>query len=73
LTRDIRVYKSYLKKENADHYTLKKGMKVKGSNEGLTKLVFTDKGRGRYLSPLYNLCYTYGKRIDQRVSKTLFI
>lgn len=69
LTRDINVYKTYLEKERTDYYTLKKGMRIKGSKEGLTKLIFTDEGRGKYLSPLNNLYYTYGKRIDQRLAK----
>lgn len=69
LTREIKVYKSYLKMEKTDYYTLKKGMKIKGSEEGLTKLVFTDEGRGKFLSPLYGLYYSYGKRIEQRVAR----
>ncbi len=69
LTREITVYKTYLQKEKTDYYNVKKGLKIKGADNGLTKVVFTDNGRGRYLQPLYRLYHTYGKRIDQRLAR----
>jgi hypothetical protein len=69
LTREIMVYDSYLNRGVTEYYTLSKGMKIKGSGEGLTKLVFTDRSRGMYIGPLYQLYYNYGKRVDQRLAK----
>lgn len=68
LTRELRVYKTYLSKSTVEHYTLKKGIGIKGSEEGLTRLVFTDGSKGKYLYPLYRLYHTYGKRIDQQLA-----
>jgi hypothetical protein len=69
LTREITVYDSYLRKGVTEYYALVKGMKIKGSKDGITRLIFTDAGRGRYINPLYHLYYTSGKRVDQRFAK----
>ena len=65
LTREITVYDSYLRRGVAEHHTLVKGMKIKGSKDGITKLVFTDAGRGKFINPLYHLYYASGKRVNQ--------
>lgn len=69
LTREITVYDSYLLKGVAEYHTLVKGMKIKGSKDGITKLVFTDAGRGKFINPLYHLYYASGKRVDQRLAR----
>jgi hypothetical protein len=69
LTREITVYDSYLRKGVAEYHTLVKGMKIKGSKDGITKLVFTDAGRGKFINPLYHLYYASGKRVDQRLAR----
>ncbi|MEN2777428.1 alpha-2-macroglobulin family protein, partial [Acetivibrio clariflavus] len=66
LKHSFDVVKTYHEIEEALYYDLKPGLKVKGGNKGITKLIFADKGKGMYLSELYNLMYTSGNRIDQK-------
>ncbi len=68
LTREIKVYDTYLTKGMTEYCTLKKGMTIKGGKDGLTRLIFTDGSKGMYIQPLYGLYHTYGKRIDQRLA-----
>lgn len=68
LKHSFDVVKTYHEVEEALYYDLKPGLKVKGGSKGNTKLIFADKGKGMYLSELYNLMYTFGNRIDQKLT-----
>lgn len=68
LKHSFDVVKTYHEIEEALYYDLKPGFNVKGGNKGNTELIFSDKSKGMYLNELYNLLYTSGNRIDQKLA-----
>lgn len=68
LKHSFNVIKTYHEIEEALYYDLTPGLKFEGGTKGNTKLIFTDKGKGMYLDELNRLMYTYGNRIDQKLT-----
>ncbi len=66
LKQTINVVKTYHEMQVADYYDLKKGLKIKTNDKGLTTLMMLDKGKGKFLPHLYSLAYSGGKRVDQK-------
>ncbi|NLO40647.1 MAG: alpha-2-macroglobulin, partial [Ruminiclostridium sp.] len=66
IKRTIRVVDTYHEIEEAVTETLKANMTLKGGEDGLTTLIFTDKGRGKLVPVLYSLLYSGGSRLDQK-------
>ncbi len=62
---NIRVVKTYQKMAVTDTYPATKNLKLETGLEGMTTLTFADRSAGQYLSTLYNLYYSDGKRVDQ--------
>ncbi|PKM56870.1 MAG: hypothetical protein CVU98_09045 [Firmicutes bacterium HGW-Firmicutes-3] len=61
----IRVVNTYQKMTVHDTYQAIKNLKIKTGAEGMTTLTFADQSAGQYISTLYNLYYSDGKRVDQ--------
>jgi len=69
LIRKFIVKNSYFEKTESRTYQLSQDLKnIKANESGFTKLVFTDKGKGRYFSTLANNIDDGGVRLDQIVS-----
>jgi len=47
------------------------GVGLEGSGARVTTVVISDHNRGRYYSPLQELIWTYGDRVDQALARTL--
>jgi hypothetical protein len=71
LTRFVKVIDSRLMAGKHEYYDLTEGLKLEGSASGRTDLVFTDKERGQFYSMLFELGWTYGDRVDQKLSRVL--
>jgi hypothetical protein len=69
MTRSISVIDSRLKEQDQKFYDLAQGLKIEGGSSGQTKLVFTDKERGQFYLMLSYLGWTYGDRVDQKLSR----
>jgi uncharacterized protein YfaS (alpha-2-macroglobulin family) len=68
LRRDISVYESYRRMDTARYYDVSPGVAFAAGAGGLTEITFTDRGRGQYLSELFNLRYVRGDRVEKRVA-----
>lgn len=66
IKRTIYVTDTYQEIEKAVTDELKENMKLTGGKDGLTALLFTDKGRGSLIPALYSLMYSGGSRLDQQ-------
>jgi uncharacterized protein YfaS (alpha-2-macroglobulin family) len=51
----------------AEYNKATKNMTIPAGTKGLTDIIFTNKGRGKYIPNLYDLAYSYGNRIDQKL------
>jgi len=65
IRRTIYVTDTYHEIEEAVTEILKPNMQIAGGKDGLTTLIFTDRGRGRFIPVLYGLMH-YGSRLDQK-------
>lgn len=66
IRRTIYVADTYHEAEKAVTDILRVNMDIVGGETGLTTLIFTDAGRGRYIPALYELAYSGGSRLDQK-------
>jgi hypothetical protein len=71
LIRSVDVSSSHLKSGKQKFYELQEGLQIEGSSDGRTDIVFSDKGRGQFYSRLSELSWTYGDRVDQKLSRVL--
>lgn len=67
MTSTIKVVNTYHQIQKAKHEKLLPNMNIVGGNKGITKLVFANDSISKYIYELYNLAYTSGNRIDQKV------
>lgn len=51
----------------ADYYELKNNLNLTTNDNGNTKLLIIDKGKGKFINKLYNLAFSNGYRIDQKL------
>jgi hypothetical protein len=65
IRRTIYVTDTYHEIEEAVTEILKPNMQLAGGKDGLTTLIFTDRGRGRFIPVLYGLMHG-GSRLDQK-------
>ncbi|AGC67529.1 alpha-2-macroglobulin domain protein [Thermoclostridium stercorarium subsp. stercorarium DSM 8532] len=66
IRRTIYVIDTYHETEKAVTETLKPNMNITGGKTGITTLIFTDAGRGKFIPALYDLAYSGGSRLDQK-------
>lgn len=66
IRRTIYVTDTYHETEKAVTETLKPNMNITGGKTGITTLIFTDAGRGKFIPALYDLAYSGGSRLDQK-------
>ncbi|QUI22617.1 Ig-like domain-containing protein [Vallitalea pronyensis] len=66
LQQTINVVTTYHEMQVADYYDLKKGLKIKTNDKGLTTIMMLDQGKAKFLPSLYGLAYSGGKRVDQK-------
>ena len=71
ITRSFNVVNSRLRKVESQFYSLSSDTKITGSSTGNTALIFTDLNIGQYYPSLTTLSYTYGDRLDQKLSRVL--
>ncbi|OGB90061.1 hypothetical protein A2625_01850 [candidate division WOR-1 bacterium RIFCSPHIGHO2_01_FULL_53_15] len=69
IVKPIMVVKSRFTKRKSDFYQVKAGLKIHGNNKGRTGLVFCDQSRGRFYYFLGTLAWTWGDRIEQKLSR----
>jgi hypothetical protein len=67
LTREIEVRRSRLEQGRTDYAQLTKGQAVPGG-DGLTTVVITDAGRGRFYPDLVELTWSVGPRADEALA-----
>ena len=68
LTMSFKVVDSFLSKRQVDFWLLEENLKLKGSEDTLTSLTFTDYQRSQYLNSLLRLQWAQGSRIDQKIA-----
>ncbi|MCG1013386.1 Ig-like domain-containing protein [Tepidanaerobacter sp. GT38] len=68
LTLSFKVVDSFLSKRQVDFRLLEENLKIKGSEDTLTSLTFTDYQRSQYLNSLLQLQWAQGSRIDQKIA-----
>lgn len=61
----ITVLPTYQEKRVSETYVAEEGLTIDSSDFGMTSLTFVDRSRGMYISNLYQLTYSGGKRVDQ--------
>jgi hypothetical protein len=71
LKRTINVLPSRLVQAQAQFAELTPGLRLEGSTDRPTRVVFSDHNRGRYLPVLQSLSWTYGDRVDQMLARAL--
>ncbi|MDP4182622.1 MAG: stalk domain-containing protein, partial [Bacillota bacterium] len=71
LKHKINVVKSYYQIDKALYYDVTPNMTLNGGETGNTKIIFSDKSRGMFLSELLGMYYWDGNRIDQKLSKKI--
>jgi hypothetical protein len=69
LVRNVRVVRSRLVTTTSHFYELTSGLHVEGSEDGPTRVVFSDHERGRYFGVLQRMAWGYGDRVDQRLAR----
>ncbi len=69
ITRDFIVEKSFLEQTVTRFDLVKDDLRLKGSQEGTTTLIFNDYEKTQYLTGLYNLSCLYGSRVEQQIAK----
>lgn len=68
LTREFTAAKSFQERTLTSHEILTEGLKVKGSATEPTTVVFSDYEKSRYLRGLYQLAWSYGSRLEQKLA-----
>lgn len=71
MTKPIKVVDSRVTERQENFYDLVSGLKIKGSADGATTVVFSDKNRGQFYDMLSRLEWGYGDRVDQKLSRIL--
>lgn len=71
IEKQITVYKTYHQKQVADYYKLSEGLTLTTNDFGMTRFTFVDEGKGKFMPKLYDLSYSWGKRIDQKYIASL--
>lgn len=62
------VYETYRSMNKAVYSEAYPGMNFETADKGMSDIVFTDNGRGKYLSTLFSLRYASGARLEKRVA-----
>lgn len=62
------VYETYRSMNKAVYSEAYPGMNFETADKGMSDIVFTDNGRGKYLSTLFSLRYASGARLEKLVS-----
>ncbi|XOU94676.1 MAG: polymorphic toxin-type HINT domain-containing protein [Candidatus Kerfeldbacteria bacterium] len=62
-------YQSNLLEGNSTFYDLIQGVDITGSEDSYTNLTFTNKERGQYYNLLKRSMWSYGDRVEQKVSR----
>ncbi len=68
IEKTLKVVPTYHTEIVNKYYELTNNLKLTGSEDGITNLVFNDLNRGKYYYDLTGLKYSYGLRVDQQVS-----
>lgn len=68
LTREFLVVKSFQERTLTSHGLLTEGMEIKGSPAGPTTVVFSDYEKGQYLRGLFQLAWSNGSRVEQKLA-----
>lgn len=68
LTREFLVAKSFQERTMTTHGLLTEGMEIKGSPVGPTTVVFSDYEKGQYLRGLFQLAWSNGSRVEQKLA-----
>ena len=71
MEQQVTVVETYLKQPKVTFQLLENGMKAQGSDTGLTRVIFTDYHRGRYLHLLERLSWAGGNRFEQRMARAV--
>ena len=69
LIRTVRVIESRLVSAQTRFYEWSEGLRVEGSADGPTRVLFSDHERGRYYGTLQQLTWGYGDRVDQMLAR----
>ncbi|MCL2057631.1 MAG: Ig-like domain-containing protein [Oscillospiraceae bacterium] len=65
LVHAFAVYKTYREVDAADYRDVEAGIALSGGSGGLTRITFTDRGRGQFLWELISLRRVYGDRLEK--------
>jgi len=68
VAKKFRVADSYQTRTITRHELLSAGMKINGSDQGTTALVFSDYEKSLYLGGLYRLAWADGSRLEQKLA-----
>lgn len=68
LTKDFRVVSSLQERTITNLELLQEGLEVKGSQVTPTTLIFSDYEKGQYLRGLYQLAWSNGSRLEQKLA-----
>ncbi|EKD33449.1 MAG: hypothetical protein ACD_76C00027G0004 [uncultured bacterium] len=68
ILRKIKIVSSYLQKPVISTQKVESGMRVAGSSDRPTEVIFADAGKGKYFSDLVYLAWNFGDRADQRIA-----
>lgn len=68
ITKELIVQKPYLERSRTEFSLLSEKLELQGSDKYPTKLVFTDYEKSQYLTGLYDLAWTFGSRIEQKLA-----
>ena len=71
MTEPIKVVKSRLVQRQQKFYRLAEGLKIEGSADGSTTVVMSDKNRGQFYDKLVGLEWSYGDRVDRKLSRVV--
>lgn len=71
IVKPITVVKSRFTKRRSDYYRVVPNLIIHGNNKGRTELVFCDQSRGRFYRLLGDLAWTWGDRVEQKLSRLI--
>lgn len=71
IEKTFKVVETYHTRVVNDFYELSNDLEIKGSEDGITTLIFSDLNRGKYYYDLAVLKYDYGVRVDQKITSLL--
>lgn len=63
----LNTSKTYKTITVSEYNKASENMNIPAGTSGLTEVIFTNEGRGKYLPDLYSLAFSYGNRIDQKL------